>query len=98
MKTERISMEEKDYLELEEDFIVLAVPSHTVEVTITAKVFEDGELSTVEKTMGFDEVRKAFKEAHDGYIPSDAVFTLTDLGRDKLAKLLETYMPEEKDQ
>lgn len=96
-KNERITMEEKDFLELEEDFIVIAVPSHTVEVTITAKVFEDGELHTVQKTMDFDEVRRAFKEAHDGYIPSDAVFTLTDIAKDKLAKLLEAYTTEEEE-
>lgn len=71
---------EEEIIELEDEFIVLAIPKDTVEVTISAKVYHDGELLEVRRTMMPHEVREAFKEAETGYIPSDAVFSLTPLG------------------
>ena len=50
-------------VELSEEFIVLAIPATTVEVTISAKVWCDGEVVEVKRTMPFDEVRGAIKEA-----------------------------------
>lgn len=35
-------MDDKEYIELENDFIVLGIPSATVEVEITAKVWNGG--------------------------------------------------------
>ena len=75
-------------IELNEDFIAIAIPTATVELTIYAKVYEDGELMDVQKTYGLDELRKMFKEADEGYIPSDAVFTLTDKGREYAERLM----------
>lgn len=80
---------EQEIIELENEFIVLAVPKSTVEVTISAKVYHDGKLQDVHRTMGFDEVREAFKEAEQGYIPSDAVFTLTPLGKKYAEELIQ---------
>ena len=46
--------------------------------------------------MPFEEVRRAFYEAHYGYIPSDALFFLNpDIGMSKLEKLLSKYLQEE---
>lgn len=78
-------------IELKEEFIVLAIPSSTIEVEIKAKVWEDGKVMDVSKTMSIDEVRAAIKEAQDAYIPSDTVFTLTDIGREKLEELKARY-------
>lgn len=78
---------EQEIIELENEFIVIAVPKNTVEVTISAKVYHDGKLQDVHRTMDFDEVREAFKEAEQGYIPSDAVFTITPLGEKYLDEL-----------
>ena len=69
---------------LENSYIVLEIPTATLEVTITAKVWHEGEVISVTRTMSFDEVKKAFKEAEDGYIPEDAVFALTEKGRKEL--------------
>ena len=66
---------------LTEKYIVLGIPEDTVEATITVKVYLDGELQTVEKKLCMSEVRAAFKEAEENYIPSDAVFQLTEEGR-----------------
>ena len=66
---------------LTEKYIVLGIPEDTVEATITVKVYLDGEIQTVEKKLGMSEVRAAFKEAEENYIPSDAVFQMTEEGR-----------------
>ena len=79
---------EEEIVELEDEFIVLAIPKDTVEVTISAKVYHDGELQEVHRTMPPHEVREAFKEAETGYIPSDAVFSLTPLGEKYAEELI----------
>ena len=88
--------EGKNTIELNEDFIVIAIPSTTLELEISATVWADGKSVDVCKHMPFDEVRAAIKEAQECYIPSDTIFTLTDLGRDEAKRLLEKYKePEE---
>ena len=48
------------------------------------------------RVMPFEEVREAFAEAHDGYIPSDALFFLNpDIDKSKLERLLSKYLDEE---
>ena len=79
---------EEEIVELEDDFIVLAVPKDTVEVTISAKVYHNGKLQDVHRTMPPQEVREAFQEAKHGYIPSDAIFTLTPLGEKYAEELI----------
>lgn len=82
-------MEEKGFneIELEEDYLVIAAPVDTLEVTIKAKVWHNGSVIEVGKTMDLKEVRRAFEEARNGYIPEDAVFTLTDKGKEYLERL-----------
>ena len=83
-------MEEDKAITLASEYIVLAIPDASVEVTISAKVFMDGELKEVRKTMDFAEVRAAVKEADTGYIPGDALFSLTPLGEEYAKKLVES--------
>lgn len=68
-------------VELKNDYVVFAIPQCSVEVTITAKVYLDGEIQTVERTLGMQEIRAAVKEAEEIYIPPDAMFALTDVGK-----------------
>lgn len=77
-------------IELASSYIVLDLPDETVEVTVTAKVYHDGELLTVKKELGTAEVRAAFKEAEESYIPPDAEFVITNKGRAYLDSLRET--------
>lgn len=72
---------------LDNSYIVLEIPSSTLEVTIDAKVWHDGEVVNVTRTMSFEEVKDAFKEAEEWYIPDDAVFKITDKGRKELENL-----------
>lgn len=91
-------MDKDEYLCLEDEFIVLAIPSTTVEVEITAKIWNNGEVMTVKRTMPFQEVRAAFDEAREGYIPYDSVYILNeDYDKSKLERLLKKYCGEEED-
>ena len=72
---------------LDEEYIVLAIPKATLEVEIIAKVWHDGEVIKVGKTMPYEEVQAAFKEADQGYIPENAVFSLTDKGLREMEEL-----------
>lgn len=85
------AMSDNKDIQLEEEFIVLAVPSSTIEVTISAKVWKDGEVKEVSRLMPFEEVRSAIEEAKYSYIPSDTVFTLTELGEAQVKALKERY-------
>lgn len=80
---------------LDQEFIVLAIPKTACEITITAKIYHDGKLMEVSSILGFDEIREAIKEAQDGYIPSDAVFSITPLGEKVLRELKERYRGDE---
>lgn len=62
-------------------YAVIEVPENCVEVTIQCKVYMDGELMTVWRTMGMKEIQHAIKEAEDCYIPEDAIFQLTEEGK-----------------
>lgn len=74
-------------LDLDCEHLVLLVPKDTVELAITAKVYYNGELIPMNKKMSFAEVREAFEEAEEGYIPSDAKFVITEKGKEYLQKL-----------
>lgn len=83
----------KKLLELDENFIAIAIPANTVEITFSAKVWHNGEVITVKRTLPFEEVKEAFKEAEEGYIPSDAVFVLNpDAPKSKVEQLVQTYL------
>lgn len=71
---------------LEHRAILFGFPEHAVEIEIQAKVFENGELLNVTKTMNMDEIREAFRKADDGYIDEDDRFVLTDAGAEYLEK------------
>ncbi len=82
-------------VELDQEYIVLAIPAAALEVKIEARVYHDGEVRTVSTTLGYKEVRDAIKEAQDGYIPGDALFSLTPLGEEYVKKLKERYSGDE---
>lgn len=68
-------------VELTNDYIVLEIPEDSVEVSIIAKVWTGDKIQTVAKTLGMKEIKAAVKEAEAIYIPPDAMFVLTDVGR-----------------
>ena len=52
-----------DEIELNEKWAVIGLPEDTVEVEITAKVYMNGEIVKVGKTLNMKELREAFQEA-----------------------------------
>lgn len=80
-------MGDKEYIELQEHRAMMYLPENAVEVTMAAKVFENGELQTVSKTYDMQEIREMFRKADDGYIDDDDTFVITDKGRAFLEEL-----------
>ena len=77
-------------IELEENYAVITIPKRAIEITLAIKVFIDGKVENVERKMDILEIQEAFKEAVDGgYVPPDAVFTLTEKGRRQLEEMRE---------
>lgn len=68
-------------VELASDYIVFEIPENSVEVAIIAKVWTGDKIQTVTRTLGMKEIKTAVKEAEAIYIPPDATFVLTDVGR-----------------
>lgn len=88
----------QEFIELEEEFIVLAIPADTVEVEIKSKFYSQGEIHEAAKTMNFAEVRAMFKEARAGYIPSNALFSLVDMSKSQAQRLAAKYIGEYEDE
>ena len=77
--------EEKEIVELDNRWAIVEIPENCVELALQCKVFLDGKLQTVMRTMDMKAIREAFDEYEAaeafGYIPPNAVFTLTEEGK-----------------
>lgn len=78
----------RETVELPTDYAVVSLPSDAVWVEMVVKVMRDGEIVKIAHQMDTKAIRDAFKEAEKNYLPDDAVFTLTEKGRE-LAKQIE---------
>ena len=67
-------------IEIPEHRAMIGLPENSVEVQIRAKVFQNGDLINVSKTLDMSDLRAAFQKADDGYIDDDDRFVLTDKG------------------
>lgn len=76
-----MTIEETRTVELENEHAMIDIPATAVELRIEAKVFLDGKVQTVERTMTLQEIRRAMKDAED-FIAEDDQFCLTEKGRD----------------
>lgn len=73
--------EERETIELQNHRAMIELPENTVSLTLTAKVYHEGELVTVGKDYSISEIREMFRKADDGYIDDDDRFVLTDRGK-----------------
>ena len=89
-------VEDEECVELEQTYAIVELPKNTLTVEITAKVFDEekSEVLTVSRKMTVEDVKHAMKLADENYIPDDAVFTLTESGRE-YAELLQWKNSEE---
>lgn len=70
---------------------VIEVPENCVKLILRCTVMIDGEketLQTVERTLSLKEIQSAILDADENYFPDDAVFTLTDKGREYAERML----------
>ena len=68
-------------IEISEDRAILYIPHNALEGELSFKIYLDGEIRTVVKTLNQDELREAVRKAEEGYIDEDDVFTLTEKGK-----------------
>ena len=73
-------MENAEYIELAEHRAVMCLPENAVEVTMTAKVYTDGDLQTVSMTYDMAQIREMFRKADEGYIDEGDKFYITEKG------------------
>lgn len=74
---------------LDQEFIVLAIPAESLSIEINAKVWDGTDVVNVSRIMDFAEVREAIEEARTSYIPEDAIFTLTEIGKAEVDRLIQ---------
>lgn len=72
---------ENDDILLTEHRAIVCFPENSVEVTIEAKVFQDGKLVDVKKKLAMEDIREAFHKADDGYIDDSDRFVITEAGK-----------------
>ena len=84
---EQAEEDTKNIIELKEEFVVLSIPSSTVELTINVKIYNDGQIIDAYRKLSIEEVREAIEEAKKGYIPSDALYRITEEGERYLEEL-----------
>ena len=71
---------------IDEHRAMVYLPENSVSVTISATIYEDGDIHKVEKKMTMEDIREAFQKADDGYIDDEDRFYLTDKGIAELEK------------
>jgi len=71
--------EKEEYLELDQNFAVIDLPVNAVEVELIVKIYHNGEIRKVGRTLTIEEIREAFQKADDGYIDPDALFYVTNM-------------------
>lgn len=67
-------------IKLKEHRAMVTLPENSVCVEMNCRVFHDGEIINVSKTLSMEDVRTAFQKADDGYMDDDDRFTLTEKG------------------
>ena len=78
---------EPEMVELMNHRAMIELPENAVEVTVNAKVYHDGKLISVGRTMDMEEIRTAFRKADDGYIDDNDRFEITEKGKAWLDEL-----------
>jgi len=72
---------EPEMVELMNHRAMVELPENAVEVTVNAKVYHDGRLINVGRTMDMEEIRTAFRKADDGYVDDEDTFVVTEKGK-----------------
>jgi len=68
-------------ISLDEHRAMVGLPEEAVEVVLNCKVFHDGDIMHVSKTLKMEDIRTAFRKADDGYIDDEDTFVITEKGK-----------------
>lgn len=79
--TEKERTDSGEEITLCEHRAMIYLPEDSVEVTITAKIYVNGNVCEVGKVMSMSDLREAFRKADDGYIDDDDTFFITEKGK-----------------
>lgn len=71
-----------EMVELASEYAVIELPRDAVWVDMTIKVMQNGKVIDVECQMDTQAIREAFREADENYMADDAVYVLTEKGRE----------------
>ena len=67
-------------IELEQHRVMIYIPENTIDMTVQCRVYLDGDVQEVSRTLTMAEVREAMRKADEGYIDDEDTFHLTDKG------------------
>jgi hypothetical protein len=70
----------EEVVELSEARAIIYLPENTVEANLSLKVYINGDIVEVHKTLGISDLRRAFEDAEDNYIEDNDKFALTEEG------------------
>lgn len=74
-------------IELTEKPAVIYLPENAIELYIEVKIYENGELQKVHRTVSMKELCDAFKDADENYFDPDATYHITEKGKEYLNSL-----------
>lgn len=80
---------DKQEIEINEDRAILWVPHNALEGRMEFKLYMDGKIVTVAKTLTQDDLLTAVRKAEAGYIDEDDRFELTEAGKEYVQSLMQ---------
>ena len=76
-----------EQIELGEVNAIIQIPEDTIEFRITCRIYRDGQIMEVTKSLNMSETREALRNAEQYYCDPEERYALTDKGRAMLEEL-----------
>ena len=76
-----------EQIELGEVNAIIQIPENTIEFRVICRIYQDGQIIEVTKSLNMSETREAVSNAEQCYYDPDETYALTDKGRAMLKDL-----------
>jgi len=76
-----------EQIELGEVNAIIQIPVNTIEFRVICRIYQDGQIVEVTKSLNMSETREALSNAEQYYCDPDDRYALTDKGRAMLEEL-----------
>ncbi|MBQ2176518.1 MAG: hypothetical protein II453_16135 [Alphaproteobacteria bacterium] len=76
-----------EQIELGEVNAIVQIPVNTIEFRVICKIYQEGQIVEVTKSLNMSETREALSNAEQYYCDPDERYALTDKGREMLKDL-----------